>query len=591
MTEQGGRQGHNQGEGEPRDWWGKLYANDASDTGGSRTGDTVEGHLASAAEVLGAPIAGPDGARDGAYDEGPDRSDSAEDTGGDRAGAYDRAHDSGDDSARQDVHHGPLTAGGGAPEEDPPGPPDGDPDPDGQPAPSEDRPDQRGHTTRATLRLRQVPDEAMPEERPVPEPPAQPPTGPVEQAPAEEPHGDPGPDPGPDTGADPDGDPHDPDAPLPGESPRTRVLATVRRPTAPHSGSSEASSPPPPTAPTAAPESGGGAAAPFAGASLGDPSGLDLAPLADPHALYALVPHTVLDGARSGTSVVRTASVRGRTADEAQQPRQDAVFTARFGEGESGLLLAVVAGASPHSCLDPRLVGLPMEACANLAAAIGRSHERLTQDLRASRNGALKSGLHRLTNRCYARLRARTSELAGPHVPLPSGLRALLLPADPECHNRIYFGFGDGGLFRLRAGAWRDIEPSLQDAASVDDGRARGPADPRGAVTGEVSLAPDAGTSGPGHTSPGLPVREPGPTEPFRFRASIARQGDTLLLCGPGFAEPLRADRDFASDLAGRWADVPRAPRLPKFLDDVLTPVEGHPGDRTVAVVWELPVE
>src|SRR3712207_7540312 len=44
-----------------------------------------------------------------------------------------------------------------------------------------------------------------------------------------------------------------------------------------------------------------------------------------------------------------------------------------------------------------------------------------------------------------------------------ASLRCLLLPADPACRTRVFFGVGPGGLFRLREGEWQDIEPQVAD--------------------------------------------------------------------------------------------------------------------------------
>ena len=40
-----------------------------------------------------------------------------------------------------------------------------------------------------------------------------------------------------------------------------------------------------------------------------------------------------------------------------------------------------------------------------------------------------------------------------------AALRCLLLPADPQCRIRVFFGVGEGGLFRLREGEWQDLDP------------------------------------------------------------------------------------------------------------------------------------
>ncbi len=95
---------------------------------------------------------------------------------------------------------------------------------------------------------------------------------------------------------------------------------------------------------------------------------------------------------------------------------------------------------------------------------MGRSHARLSEDIRAARRGDLKSGLHRLTDRSLGKLRASAAEQGIDPEEYSAGLRCLLLPAHPECRTRVFFGVGPGGLFRLRDGEWQDIEPSVSDA-------------------------------------------------------------------------------------------------------------------------------
>ncbi|MEE1737756.1 protein phosphatase 2C domain-containing protein [Streptomyces sp. BE147] len=276
-----------------------------------------------------------------------------------------------------------------------------------------------------------------------------------------------------------------------------------------------------------------------------DPAAL---PAATPHNLDALVPDTVLDGARYGTYTLRTASVRGEAARLRGEPRRDALLTARFGSGESALVLVAIAGGARTADGTRHAAA---EACRWIGGAVGRSHARLAEDIRAGRRGDLKSGLHRLIDRTYGKLRARAAELGLEPKEYTAGLRCLLLPADPECRTRVFFGVGSGGLFRLRDGAWHDLEPRI---ALPPDGRER------------AEDAPD--------------------TEPFRFRASVARPGDTLLLCGNGLAEPMRGEPALAAELAGRWAR-PGPPGLPAFLADTQLRVEGYADDRTSAAVWE----
>ncbi|MFG2193459.1 protein phosphatase 2C domain-containing protein [Streptomyces sp. NPDC048639] len=341
-------------------------------------------------------------------------------------------------------------------------------------------------------------------------------------------------------------------------------------------------------------------------------------PLADPGALDDLVPDTVLDGARYGSLVLRTASLRGEAARHRGRPRRDALLTARFGTGENALLLVAVARALPPPDADAdadadagTAHGAASDLCHWIGTAVGRSHVRLAEDVRGGRRAALKSGLHRLTDRAYGRLRARATELGLDPVEFTATLRCLLLPADPACRTRVFFGVGGGGLFRLRDGAWRDLEPAAPggapatppgsesspgvespSAAESGDG-ARAGADAGDRLTidlGALPAAPTVHTDPIVHTDPTVPT---GPTvhtdlaEPFRFRASVARPGDTLLLCSAGLAEPLRGDPALAGALAERWV-ASSPPGLAAFLADVQLPVTGHDGDRTAAAVWDI---
>ncbi|MFJ4326139.1 protein phosphatase 2C domain-containing protein [Streptomyces tricolor] len=305
-------------------------------------------------------------------------------------------------------------------------------------------------------------------------------------------------------------------------------------------------------------------------------------PPADPEALGELVADTVLDGARYGACTVRAVSLRGDSARYRGEPRRDALLTARFGTGEQALLLiamATGARATPGAHL------AAAEACRWIGRAVGRSHQRLAEDIRGARRGDLKSGLHRLTDRALGRLRASAVEQGldpGEHT---ASLRCLLLPSGPDCRTRVFFGVGDGGLFRLRDGAWQDIEPRV----SPDDGTGApvvGFGSPPERTPEGDRLTLDLGLPAPPSPfEPAEPAPEP-PREPFRFRASVARPGDALVMCTAGLADPLRGEPALCAYLARRWSGR-TPPGLAAFLADAQVRVKGYADDRTAAAVWE----
>ncbi|MFH9740331.1 protein phosphatase 2C domain-containing protein [Streptomyces roseolus] len=309
-------------------------------------------------------------------------------------------------------------------------------------------------------------------------------------------------------------------------------------------------------------------------------------PAARPGELAGLVADTVLDGARYGTATLRAASVRGDSARYRGEPRRDALLTARFGHDETALVLVAVAAGS-RAADEAHLAAA--DACRWIGEAVGRSHARLSEDIRSGRRGELKSGLQRLTDRTYGRLRARATERGLAPDAYTTTLRCLLIPADPDCRTRVFFGIGGGGLFRLRDGAWQDIEPLLPDPASVTGAPVVGFGSTPPHGTPEVTEEGDRLTMDLGiTTAPGPLVEEPvpPPAEPFRFRASVARPGDTLLLASPGLAEPMRGEPALARELAARWTGA-EPPGLAAFLADTQLRVTGYADDRTGAAVWE----
>ncbi|MGW2334228.1 protein phosphatase 2C domain-containing protein [Streptomyces sp. NPDC001685] len=313
-----------------------------------------------------------------------------------------------------------------------------------------------------------------------------------------------------------------------------------------------------------------------AGPPTYDPEPTALPP-ADPDDLGDLVADTVLDGARYGTATLRAVSLRGDSARYRGEPRRDSLLTARFGTGEHALLLVAMATGARAT---PGAHRAAAEACRWIGRAVGRSHERLARDMRAGRRGDLKSGLHRLTGRSLGRLRASAVEQRVDPEEYAATLRCLLLPADPECRTRVFFGAGAGGLFRLRDGEWQDIEPRVTDAAGEP---VVGFGSPPAETPDGDRLTMDLGIPTP--PSPYEPAPEP-PREPFRFRASVARPGDTLLLCTNGLADPLRGEPELAAHLLRRWSGS-GPPGLADFLADTQVRVKGYADDRTAAAVWE----
>ncbi|MFK0280832.1 protein phosphatase 2C domain-containing protein [Streptomyces sp. NPDC090499] len=301
-------------------------------------------------------------------------------------------------------------------------------------------------------------------------------------------------------------------------------------------------------------------------------------PAADPDELDDLVSDTVLDGARYGACTLRAVSQRGDSARYRGEPRRDALLTARFGAGEQALVLVAMATGARAT---PGAHRAAAELCEWIARAVGRSHQRLTDDIQAARRGDLKSGLHRLTDRSLGKLRASAAEQGIAPEEYAASLRCLLLPAHPQCRTRVFFGVGEGGLFRLRGGEWQDIEPR------VDTDSAGEPVLGFGSLPSETPqgdrLTMDLGIPTP--PSPYEPAPEP-PRDPFLFRASVARPGDALVMCTGGLAEPLRGEPALCAYLARRWSGR-TPPGLAAFLADAQVRVKGYADDRTAAAVWE----
>ncbi|TXL89511.1 protein phosphatase 2C domain-containing protein [Streptomyces sp. IB2014 016-6] len=531
------------------DWWGRLYDESAPDTGPAEApDDTIDDRFDSAADTLGA-----EGAADATTRAGYGRAVDAI--------GVDDEEDAGDEDEDMDVG---AAAGGGpvsrpmawweargaypviqAPPPGPTSPPTTVDTPGAAPAPP--------------------PAQAL-----APSPVAPVPLTPRPRAPWEPPPAafDPGP-------AGPLPDAADPPPP---------VTTPVRTP----APDPRAAAPEPPVPPRPAPKPAPAPAAPVTYVGDGPPTYDDeptALPAAEAEELGQLVADTVLDGARYGTYTLRAASMRGDSARYRGEPRRDALLTARFGAGASALVLVAVATGA-RATEGAHLSAA--DACRWIGGAVGRSCDRLAEDIRAGRRGDLKSGLHRLTDRTYGKLRARAAELGREPEDYTASLRCLLLSADPECRTRVFFGVGGGGLFRLRDGAWQDLEPLLPEPADIRGEPVLGFGSPRSDAE-EQTPEGDRLTMDLEITKPPGPVVEdpvPPPPEPFRFRASVARPGDTLLLTSVGLAEPLRGEPALGDELAARWASA-EPPGLAEYLSDVRLRVKGYADDRTAVAVWE----
>ncbi|GGU86555.1 hypothetical protein GCM10010260_19600 [Streptomyces filipinensis] len=593
MSQQGGRPGRPED-----DWWGQLYDDSTEDTGPTAAPDSLDDRFASAKRtVTGRPVTG--------APSGPGTWDGTADAGGGTGGPPRRDDPPGRPLPGQaalpaqrtpEPQNPPAPPGRTGQEQAPAAPPAGRYADDGlASAPPPEPPDPAAAAAPPAERI--APEQAPlsppePQDRPThfPSPPAPLPATtphpPQPTAPAPAPAAAPAPAP-----------PTTPHPPQP--SPATPPQASAP-PTAPH--------PPEPTTPAPAPAPTPAqalasvppptlASLPLLSAVAPPPSALDYVgsgpptydpeptalPGADPDGLAELVADTVLDGARYGACTLRAVSLRGDSARYRGEPRRDSLLTARFGTGEQALVLVAMATGVRGT---PGAHLAAAEACRWIGRAVGRSHHRLAEDIRAARRGDLKSGLHRLTDRSLGRLRASAAEQGVDPEEYAASLRCLLLPADPDCRTRVFFGVGDGGLFRLRNGEWQDIEPR---PAPHDTGGApvvgfgsRPAGAPAETPEGD-RLTMDLGIPTP--PSPYEPAPEP-PREPFRFRASVARPGDALVMCTAGLADPLRGEAALPAYLARRWSGH-TPPGLAAFLADAQVRVKGYADDRTAAAVWE----
>ncbi|MEU1328348.1 protein phosphatase 2C domain-containing protein [Streptomyces sp. NPDC005865] len=575
------------------DWWGQLYDDAAPDTGPAAARDTLDDRFASAADAVGCPAPNvplPPPRREGApggRDADPSRGAEGDASPGAERGAS--PGDGGDASPEAGWGASPGAERTPSPGAEPPGPasvpPTGRtaPTPPHVPAPASPQPwppavpeagpsepGAASTSARGSDRASGLPGSPGAGEAWVPAPP-EPSDPPRPPAPAARP-------------SRPPQAPQAPQAP-PSETPTFTAPAPWAPPSSAPGGPVSF-----PAGPTGGARTGGSAPRPPDAPAPGNPhiphvgdgpptyeAEPTVLPAADPDDLGDLVADTVLDGARYGSSTLRAASVRGDSARYRGEPRRDSLLTARFGSGDDALVLVAMATGARAT---PGAHRAAAEACQWIGRAVGRSHRRLAEDLRAARRGDLKSGLHRLTDRSLGRLRARAADLGLEPEEYAASLRCLLLPADPRCRTRVFFGVGTGGLFRLRDGAWQDIEPRVAEATGD---AVVGFGSPPDRLPEDEHLTMDLGISTP--PSPYEPAPEP-PREPFRFRASVARPGDALVLCSGGLAEPLRGEPELAEHLTRRW-EKSGPPGLAAFLADIQVRVKGYADDRTAAAVWE----
>ncbi|WP_316740585.1 protein phosphatase 2C domain-containing protein [Streptomyces sp. MK7] len=572
MSQQGGRP-----TGREDDWWAQLYDDSTEDTGPTAAADSLDDRFASAAGTLGRT---PGTARDGGAPS-EDRPDTEADM-----------TDGGTDERTEDWSPPDMPEAPEAPEGGPRSPAR----PATVPAPRTAPPAAPPPDAPAATAAPEQPDAPPDPRRPPADAPGTPGPAPDwwQETPWDRPSppsADPTPDP-PDTGADTE---TDTDAAGGADTDTdTGTDLDLDLDSGLDSDFADADFHSAPPEPAAAPDLD--VPAPLTVAHVGsrpptydaEPTAL---PAADPDELDDLVPDTVLDGARYGACTLRAVSIRGDSPRYRGEPRRDALLTARFGQGEQALVLVAMATGARAA---PAAHRAAAEVCRWIARAVGRSHARLAEDIRAARRSELKSGLHRLTDRSLGRLRAGAAEQGIEPEEYAATLRCLLLPADPACRARVFFGVGAGGLFRLRDGEWEDIEPDVPEppgspGSPWPPGPLSGPAEtPEGdRLTMDLGVTPVPG--------PHAPAAEP-PREPFRFRASIAHPGDTLLMCTAGLADPLRGEAELRAHLARRWSvpsapvatmSVPPVPGLAAFLADAQVRVKGYADDRTAAAVWE----
>ncbi|WP_167536400.1 protein phosphatase 2C domain-containing protein [Streptomyces ficellus] len=270
----------------------------------------------------------------------------------------------------------------------------------------------------------------------------------------------------------------------------------------------------------------------------------------------AVVPDIVLDGATHGPLTVRAASVRGDSHRWEREPRQDALCVTRLGGGEphdSLLLLAVADGVGSAARSH---VG-SQTACRTVAGLLDTCAEQLVQAVRDGADTMLTALVSSAVGRTAEALDRLAAERGEPPAAFSTTLRALLVPLDPAIRNRGFFAVGDGGLARLRGGAW-DLDPTGREA----DGPGGGVIDTRTAAL-PTARHTEAHVLGP------------------------AAPGDVLVLSTDGLSSPLAGERQVRDFLAAAWGGEPPEPA--DFLWQTQFRAKSYDDDRTAVCLWEGP--
>ncbi|MFD9373046.1 protein phosphatase 2C domain-containing protein [Streptomyces sp. NPDC060020] len=262
-----------------------------------------------------------------------------------------------------------------------------------------------------------------------------------------------------------------------------------------------------------------------------------------------VIPDIALDGARYGRLTVRGASVKGDLHRYRGEQRQDAMLLTQVGDGADELLFLAVAdgvGSAAKSHLGAH------RACRLASWAVGKWHAELSEALRTGD----RAGLDQTVDKVVSLVNAQLFKHAGADDPgmYATTLRCLLVPTAPERRERVYFGVGDGGLFRARSGAWENLQEPWGSPGSddvIDTGTAALPSESSKAVVQWLT------------------------TEP----------GDLLMICTDGLSNPMNEPR-VQEFLLTHWA-FGKVPGLTEFLWQAQVRAKSYDDDRSAVCVWE----